>query len=49
VPPVALNTLEPPKQIAVGEADATTFKTLLTDTVTALVLVQPLALVAVTV
>jgi hypothetical protein len=49
VPPVALNTLEPPKQIALGEAVATTFKTLLTDIVTALVLLHPLALVAVTV
>jgi hypothetical protein len=49
VPPVALNTLEPPKQIALGEAVATTFKTLLTDMVTVLVLVHPLALVAVTV
>ena len=49
MPPVALNTDEPPKQIAVGEAVATTFKTLLTDIVTALVFVQPLALVAVTV
>jgi hypothetical protein len=49
VPPVALNTDEPPKQIGVGDADATTFKILFTATVTVAVLVQPFALVAVTV
>ena len=46
---MALNTEEPPTQIAVGDALATTFKMLLTDMVTALVFEQPLAFVAVTV
>lgn len=49
VPPVALNTLEPPKQIALGDADATTLGTLFTVTPMVEVLVQPFALVAVTV
>jgi hypothetical protein len=49
VPPVALNTLEPPKQIVVGDADATTLGTLFTVTPIVEVLVHPLALVAVTV
>ena len=49
LPPVALNTLEPPTQIDDGEADADTLGRLFTVTDSVVVLVQPLALVAVTV
>ena len=49
MPPVALNTVDAPKQIVVGDADAITFGKLFTVIVTLDVLLQPLALVAVTV
>ena len=49
VPPVALNTVEPPIQTLAGDADATTGGELIMESVTVLVLVHPLALVAVTV
>ena len=49
MPPVALNMLEPPTQMDDGEADAVTFGRLFTVTDSVVVLVQPFALVAVTV
>ena len=48
-PPVAVSTEAPPKQMALGDADAFTFGKLLTVMVIVPVLLQPLALVAVTV